>query len=128
MILSCESFDARSRTSSQPTAKKAVAESKEEPIEEAVTATSPSPSSSPSGRGGARIDLVPPATTTRPASADASFELVTFPSLCSPQSSRLPILVPPFQLSEAGDSLCLLSCIIFIMLLLPCILLHSNSL
>ncbi|RCV06699.1 hypothetical protein SETIT_1G184100v2 [Setaria italica] len=46
VVLSCESFDARSRTSSPPTAKKAKTESEEEPREEAVAATSASPSSS----------------------------------------------------------------------------------
>lgn len=48
VVLSCESFDARSRTSSPPTAKKAKTESEEEeePREEDSAATSASPSSS----------------------------------------------------------------------------------
>ena len=45
VVLSCESFDARSRTSSPPTTKKAKAEIEEEPKEEAIV-TAGSPSSS----------------------------------------------------------------------------------
>ncbi|PUZ75973.1 hypothetical protein GQ55_1G253300 [Panicum hallii var. hallii] len=44
IVLSCKSFDARSRTSSPPTTKKAKTEIKEDPKEEAITAGSPSSS------------------------------------------------------------------------------------
>ncbi|CAN6278768.1 unnamed protein product [Urochloa humidicola] len=48
IVLSCESFDARSRTSSPPATKKAKTESEEDPKEEAITITTAasSPSSS----------------------------------------------------------------------------------
>nr|CAB3503792.1 unnamed protein product [Digitaria exilis] len=47
IVLSCESFDAKSRTSSPPTTKKAKTESEEKPKEEAITATATaSPSTS----------------------------------------------------------------------------------
>nr|CAB3449972.1 unnamed protein product [Digitaria exilis] len=47
IVLSCESFDAKSRTSSPPTTKKAKTESEEKPKEEVITATATaSPSSS----------------------------------------------------------------------------------
>ncbi|RLN09508.1 hypothetical protein C2845_PM11G07050 [Panicum miliaceum] len=44
IVISCESFDARSRTSSPPTTKKAKTEIEGEPKEEAITAGSPSSS------------------------------------------------------------------------------------